>query len=247
MNPILHDLQNKQWIWTATNASHQMANTKLKTGYESLDKVLSNGFPIAGMIHIESPLGCGEMRLILSVLKQQDEQNNSAKLYIFINPPFTLNAEFLLAQNISLSELIVVHTNNIDDALWSAEQSAKSGACYAVFMWQQTLTHIQVRKLEHASQQGNCYCIWLHNHTNSDQQTGHACENTNVQSNLPLSLSLSISRQADTLSIKVNKQKVGWAQNAVKISLPFTTAINRSRQQTRVNDNSKVVAIHANR
>jgi cell division inhibitor SulA len=243
MNPILHDLQNKRWIWTAANAKQHTSSAKLTSGFEGLDKVLSGGFPRAGMIHLQSPLGCGEMRLMLSVLQNQHEVSQEHKLYMFIDPPFELNAEFLLAQKIPLTQLVIVRTTQQQDALWSAEQSAKSGACHAVFMWQQHLKHIQVRKLEHAAQQGNSYCIWLHSHMNY----GQAVE----QSNLPLSLSLSISREADTLGIKINKQKIGWAQNTVKIPFPFNSLTNRSLKQqfkqASVNDTNKVVPIHANR
>lgn len=247
MNPILHDLQNKRWIWTAANAKQQASSNTLSTGFESLDKVLFGGFPHAGMIHLQSPLGCGEIRLMLSVLQHQQSASNEHKLYMFIDPPFDLNAEFLLAQKISLSQLVVIRTTQQKDALWSAEQCAKSGACHVIFMWQQQLKHIQVRKLEHAAQQGGCYCIWLHSYMACEQQNLPAAE----QSNLPLSLSLSISRQADALSIKINKQKVGWAQKAVKVPLPFNSRTNDSLQQQfkqrSVNDSNKVVPIHANR
>jgi hypothetical protein len=247
MNPILHDLQNKRWIWTAANAKQQAPGTTLATGFESLDKVLSGGFPRAGMIHLQSPLGCGEMRFMLSVLQHQHSAKSEHKLYMFIDPPFELNAEFLLAQQVSLSQLVVVRTTQQKDALWSAEQCAKSGACHAIFMWQQHLKHIQVRKIEHAAQQGNCYCIWLHSYMTCGQQNLPSAE----QSNLPLSLSLSITRQANTLGIKVNKQKVGWAQKAVKVPLPFNSRTNGSLQQQlkqrSLNDTNKVVPIHANR
>lgn len=247
MNPILHDLQNKRWIWTAANAKQQTSSAKLTTGFEKLDKVLSGGFPRAGMIHLQSPLGCGEMRLILSVLQHQHKVSQPHKLYMFIDPPFELNAEFLLAQKIPLNQLVIVRTTQQQDALWSAEQSAKSGACHAIFMWQQHLKHIQVRKLEHAAQQGNSYCIWLHSHMADEQNNVAAVE----QSNLPLSLSLSVSREADTLGIKINKQKVGWAQKTVKVPFPFNSLTNRSLKQqfkqASVNDTNKVVPIQANR
>jgi cell division inhibitor SulA len=251
MNPILHDLQNKQWIWTAANAKQEATNKYKKTsGYDGLDKVLSQGFPEAGLIHVESVLGCGELRLMLSILQQQNAQSGGQKLYMFIDPPFALNAEFLLAQNIPLSQLVLVHTSNAQDALWSAEQSAKSGACCAVFIWQYQLKHIQVRKLENAALQGHCHCIWLQNCLSSASLVQSKSDHNTTQSNLPLSLSLSIHRQGESLSIKVNKQKVGWAQQAIKIPLPFNSRSNRALNQCKQhhrNDINTVVPIHANR
>jgi hypothetical protein len=248
MNSILHDLKSKQWIWTAANAKHQASPNRLGTGYESLDNVLSSGFPPAGMIHLQSALGCGEIRFMLSILQRQRSENSPHKIYMFIDPPFSLNAEFLLAQNISLAQLVVVRTNRIDDALWSAEQSAKSGACCAVFIWQQTLNHIQVRKLEHAAQKGGAYCVWLHNASQAASSKAQKEGNNSTHlSNLPLSLSLSITRQADNLSITVNKQKIGWAQKAVNVALPFACRTHNSISQRKygAHGSAKVVPIQA--
>ncbi|MFC4700720.1 translesion DNA synthesis-associated protein ImuA [Glaciecola siphonariae] len=208
MNPILHELENKQWIWTAARAKQASAqNTRLKTGYQALDSALSGGFPSAGMIHINSHLGCGELRLMLDVLQRQSKAHTD-KLWVFIAPPFELNAEFLLSENISLSQLLIVRPDTHEEALWSAEQCAKSGACEGVFLWQNSLQHTQIRKLELAALHGQCHCFWF---DNSAQQT----------SNLPLSLSLSLQRKNDELQVKINKQKVGWAKPAIKIKLPF--------------------------
>lgn len=154
----------------------------------------------------------------------------------------------MLSQNISLSQLIVVRTKKLEDALWSAEQCAKSGACCAIFLWQHKLNHIQVRKLEHAAQKGAAYCIWLQNVTPSFSCKIRNQKNESAHvSNLPLSLSLSISRQADDLSITVNKQKIGWAQNAVSVSLPFVSRTHNSLKQRKhgVQGGDKIVPIQA--
>ena len=249
MNPILHELQNKQWVWTAANAKQQSTTRKITTGYEHFDKVLSKGFPAAGMIHLQSPLGCGEMRLMLSIIMRQQSQSDEHKLYMFIDPPFMLNAEFLLAHNISLSQLVVVNTHKIEEVLWSAEQCAKSGACHAVFLWQNTLNHLQIRKLEHAAQKGGCYCVWLHNQlANSAQSNSSETQNSHI-SNLPLSLSLSISREANNLSVTINKQKVGWAQKAVTIALPFKgrTHNSQSKNTHKRSGRNTVVPMQINR
>ncbi|WP_395339069.1 translesion DNA synthesis-associated protein ImuA [Ningiella sp. W23] len=219
MNPILHELESKQWVWTAkSTAQTQQASTGLNTGFDELDNALSGGFPASGMVHISSQLGCGELRLMLSVLKQQRDNNNrnktrekshaDSKLWVFIAPPFMLNAEFFLSENIDLSRLIVINPETPEEALWSAEQCAKSGACASVFLWQQSLQHTQIRKLELASLHGQCQCFWFDNSQRALQ-------------NLPLSLSLSLKREDEQLHIKINKQKIGWAKPAVKVKVPF--------------------------
>lgn len=217
MNPILHELEAKQWIWTAASEKQtSLQASRLPTGFEALDKALSGGFPKAGMIHVDSHLGCGELRLMLSVLQQRDfvrHEAQNTKLRVFIAPPFSLNAEFLLSENIALEHLLVISPVNQEEALWSAEQCAKSGVCEAIFLWQHSLGQTQIRKLELAALHGDCHCFWF---DNSQRST----------SNLPLSLSLSLLRQNECIQVKVNKQKVGWAKPAVSVKVPFRCRIN---------------------
>lgn len=260
MNPILHDLHNKQWVWTAANVKQEQLKQKRTSGFSNLDKVLSGGFPQAGMIHLHSLLGCGELRLMLGMLQQQkaslpvnkasektniEPESTEQKLYIFINPPFTLNAEFLLDHKVSLKQLVVVHTKTPTDALWTAEQSVKSGACDAVFIWQKQLNHTHVKKLEVAAQQGQSYCIWLQ--SESAQANSHAKGQTPAQNNLPLSLSLSLTRHKNALQIKVNKQKIGWAQGPIHVSLPFKKRINDAfkKQRDQLQQTNNVIALNA--
>jgi cell division inhibitor SulA len=214
MNPILHDLENKQWIWTAAQTPQaSVENTRLKTGYKALDNALSGGFPKAGMIHVSSHLGCGELRLMLNILREQAGAQSN-KMWAFIAPPFALNAEFLLAENIPLEHLVLIQADSTKDALWSAEQCAKSGICEGVFLWQQDLTHAQIRKLELAALHGASHCFWFDT-------------SSHKRANLPLTLSLSLQREDEQLKVRINKQKVGWPKPAVTIKLAFKSKTGR--------------------
>lgn len=229
MNPILHDLQNKQWVWSAANAKQQQQ--KYRTGFAALDNALHAGFPHSGMLHIHSLLGCGEVRLLLDIIANLPEEQDD-QLCVFINPPGDLNAEFLLEHGVDLDHLIIVHKVSQEEALWSAEQCAKSGACRYIFMWQTALSQLQVRKLENAAQHGNCYCIWL----------DHSKE---LAQNLPVSLSLSLRRTNEDLDIKVNKQKVGWAAKPINLPFPFRSRLSGRYQNASIHHSSKVVNLHS--
>lgn len=233
MNPILHELETKQWIWSAATTKHKEAQkTRLETGYSALDQALLGGFPSAGMIHVSSHLGCGELRLMLEVLQKRTSKTGD-KLWVFIAPPFQLNAEFLLSENIRLEQLVLVQPDSDEEALWSAEQCAKSGVCEGVFIWQKKMLHMHIRKLELAALYGQSHCFWFDN-------------SEHVGSNLPLSLSLSLTRENDALFVKINKQKVGWAQPSVRVKMPFQC---RTRPAFRAKPKamSKVVKLHAKR
>ncbi|MGQ8364154.1 translesion DNA synthesis-associated protein ImuA [Glaciecola sp. 1036] len=208
MNPILHELQNKQWVWSATCAKQQEQQKKRSTtGFASFDNILSSGFPDTGMVHIGSRQGSGELSFLLYILGHQLDTKD-ARFWVFIAPPGHINAEFLLANNVDLEHLFIIHNASCEDALWSAEQCAKSGACANVFVWQKNLSQVQVRKLEVAAQRGRCRCFWF----DYSQQ---------LQQNLPLTLSLSLQRQQDWIQVGINKQKAGWAKTPVKIPFPL--------------------------
>jgi hypothetical protein len=232
MNPILNELENKQWIWSAAKTLQASSeHTRLKTGYEPLDSALSAGFPNAGMIHVSSHLGCGELRLMLKILQHQ-KRSNGHKIWVFITPPCQLNAEFLLSENISLEQLILIHPDSLEEALWSAEQCAKSGVCEAVFLWQKSLKHTQIRKLELAALHGASHCFWF---DSSQHKTA----------NLPLSLSLSLQREDQQLKVRINKQKVGWAKAPINIKLGFKSRTGRAFVP-RTLHKSNVVALRNN-
>ncbi|WP_284215428.1 translesion DNA synthesis-associated protein ImuA [Agaribacter marinus] len=225
MNPILHELARKQWVWSATSAKQQKQKKCISTGFTELDKALNAGFPNAGMIHVQTITGCGELDLFINILKQQNVQNEQSgnnKFWVFVSPPGVPNAEYLLAQHIDINNLLVIHKTTTEEALWSAEQCAKSGACIGVFLWQKRLSQLQVRKLELSAQHGQSYCIWF---TDSKVK----------QANLPLSLSISMTRHKNDIAIQINKQRVGWTQQSITLHRPFNchTSIKRNKQAHR--------------
>lgn len=203
MKSLLHDLQKKQLVWTAANIEQH--KERVATGYKQLDDALNGGFPQSGLIHITSVMGCGELRLVIPAIVSRQHEN---RLYAFIAPPHLLNAEFLLAEGLSLEQVLFIQANNSEQALWSAEQCSKSGACSAVFIWQAKLKQVQAKKLELAALKGDCLSFFF---TNAKYQT----------ESLPVSLSLSIQRQHSEVSICVNKQKVGWPIPPFKVKVPF--------------------------
>lgn len=223
MNPILHKLQNKQWIWSATSAKQQEQQQKpISTGFANFDEALNAGFPRAGMIHVQSKLGCGEFRLLLQIIQQQDSEQTH-RFWVIVSPPGDVNAEFLLNHNVDLSRLLIIHKTSSEEALWATEQCVKSGACAGVFIWHKSLTQLQVRKLEIAAQQGKSYCIWFDN-------------SKRKRVNLPLNLSLTLQRDGEDIELNINKQKHGWAQAPVKLPLPL-----HCRQRFRTKQRQPVV------
>jgi cell division inhibitor SulA len=230
MKSILHDLQKKQLVWTAANLDQH--KERVATGYKQLDEALNGGFPQSGLIHITAVMGCGELRLVIPAIVSRQKEN---RLYAFIAPPHLLNAEFLIAEGIDLEQVLFIQANTSEQALWSAEQCAKSGACSAVFVWQAKLQQVQAKKLELASLKGDCLSFFF---TDAKQQT----------ENLPVSLSLSIQRQNSQVEICVNKQKIGWPIPPFKVNIPFKAKLGSPmRYRSKPKSSHNVIALNANR
>ncbi|MBF7073331.1 translesion DNA synthesis-associated protein ImuA [Glaciecola sp. MH2013] len=227
MKSLLHDLQKKQLVWTASSLDQH--KERVATGYHKLDKALHGGFPQAGLVHVSSLTGCGELRLVLPALVNMQKD---ARLCVFITPPHLLNSEFLLNEGIALERVLIIQADSSDEALWSAEQCAKSGACSAVFIWQATLQQLQAKKLELAAIKGQCLNFFF---TSTQQQSD----------NLPVSLSLSLQRQNEQIQVKINKQKVGWPLPPFKVKLPFKSKLGSPMRQGRQASQSNVIALHA--
>jgi cell division inhibitor SulA len=230
MKSLLHDLQKKQLVWTAANLDQH--KERVATGYKQLDEALNGGFPQSGLIHIASIMGCGELRLVIPAIVSRQQEN---RLYAFIAPPHLLNAEFLLAEGIALEQVLFIQANTSEQALWSAEQCAKSGACSAVFIWQAKLQQVQAKKLELAALKGDCLSFFF---SDAKQQT----------ENLPVSLSLSIQRHNSQVEIRVNKQKVGWPIPPFTVKVPFKAKLGSPmRNRLRPKSSHNVVAFNANK
>lgn len=228
MKSLLHDLQKKQLVWTAANIDQHQE--RIATGYTQLDKALNGGFPQSGLIHINSIMGCGELRLVIPAIVKRQQEN---RLCAFIAPPHILNAEFLLAEGIALEQVLFIQASNTEQALWSAEQCAKSGACSAVFIWQDKLQQLQAKKLELAALKGDCLSFFF---AHTKYQTD----------NLPVSLSLSVARKNSQVEVSVNKQKVGWPIPPFSVKVPFKAKLGSPmRYRSKPSIPSNVVAFNA--
>lgn len=200
MNAITDLLQHKRLIW---RGSQQQNGTELvPSGYPQLDQALGGGLPQHGVIEIRSACGIGELRLLTPYIRQQCPK----RLTVFINPPAPLCADFLAQQEIDLEQVIQIFPTSPQHALWAAEQCLKSGACGTVSLWHSSLEIHQTRRLQVASETGQCLQVWF----NSEQISA---------TTLPVSLRLQLSADKQGLNITVSKRKGGWLQNRVTLDM----------------------------
>lgn len=200
MNSVIDLLQAKQLLW---QGSQQKVYTETQpSGYIELDEQLNGGFPTHGVIEINSPLAIGELLLLTPYIKE----NGQNLLSVFINPPGHINSEYFTQQGMDLDKLILLFPKTEQEALWAAEQCLKSGCCGSVLLWHPSLEVHQARRLQVASETGQC----LHFLFKTEQKS---------QMTLPISLSLTLQAEQNGLHVAINKRKGGWLKQAFSINI----------------------------
>jgi cell division inhibitor SulA len=204
MHPTIYYLQHKNLLWQANNGHPGDHNEQL-TGFKELDNALQGGFPSFGVVDIRSPIGIGELRLILpSMLTRQHQR--PAELIAFIAPPLSINSEMLAEFGFTLEQVMMIQPTSIQHSLWSAEQSLKSGCCHSVIIWQQSLSVTHIRRLQLAAEKGNCLLFVMR----SPHQE---------HISLPVALGIKLSPDKQGIKVKIIKRKGGWPSHNFTINM----------------------------
>lgn len=202
MNTILNYLKSKQLVWHGNHV--KSALSVASSGFSELDLALGGGFPEQGVVGIHSPVGIGELRLLLPCLHAR--QQNSQKLLVFIAAPMQLNSEMLAEYGLPLAQILLIQPDTSQQALWSAEQCLKSGCCQTVLLWQQNLAIHQAKRLQLAAEQGEALQILLRSQAAT-------------RLSLPLSLSLTLAAHPAGLKVHITKRKGGWPRPPFVLSM----------------------------
>ncbi|MDN3610487.1 translesion DNA synthesis-associated protein ImuA [Vibrio ostreicida] len=191
MSKLIEHLKQKQWLWHGSEIPQSRDHHS--TGYALLDQNLQGGFPLHGVVEIQSLCGIGELRLLLPHMKK----SSGERLSVFIQPPGYLCAQQLATQGLDLNQVLLLYPNTEHEALWAAEQCLKSGACSNVLLWHSELEVHQARRLQVASETGHCLSFLLR----SEAQRSFS---------LPVSLSMRLLPHPSGLEICITKRKGGW-------------------------------------
>jgi cell division inhibitor SulA len=202
MHDLIDLLERKHLVWHGRDqkAVAGLAGFSSKSGYASLDEKLEGGLPKSGVVSFNSPFGIGELRLLVPTMLSKEH------LHVFINPPGNLNAEFLHHQGFDLNLIFIIHTKQKNDALWSAEQCLKSGACSTVLLWQNHVEVHQVKRLQLASETGTCLQFLLR----STQKNSFS---------LPVTLNAELAPHRLGIETTITKRKGGWPIQAFTIDM----------------------------
>ncbi|NOI80515.1 translesion DNA synthesis-associated protein ImuA [Vibrio tubiashii] len=200
MYELIEHLKQKQWLWSGSQTPD--SGDYYSTGHDLLDQKLEGGFPKHGVVELQGAASIGELRLLLPHLKNTSQE----RLSVFIQPPGYLCAEQLNNEGLDNNKVLLIYPQNDKEALWAAEQCLRSGACSNVLLWHPELEVHQARRLQVASEHGNCL---------------HFIFKTAKKSlfSLPVSLSMTLLPHALGVEITITKRKGGWPQGSFVIDM----------------------------
>ncbi|MFM2590441.1 translesion DNA synthesis-associated protein ImuA [Vibrio sp. TBV020] len=200
MYELIENLKQKQWLWSGIQTPEYSDHHS--TGFDLLDQKLEGGFPKHGVVEIQGTSSIGELRLLLPHLKRTSQE----RLSVFIQPPGYLCAEQLSNEGIDNNKVLLVYPRSEKEALWTAEQCLRSGACSNVLLWHSSLEVHQARRLQVASERGNAVHFLF------------KTENKSVFS-LPVNLSMTLEPHPSGIEVTITKRKGGWPQGSFVIDM----------------------------
>ncbi|WP_166252084.1 translesion DNA synthesis-associated protein ImuA [Marinobacter salicampi] len=206
MKELLDTLISDARVWQGS----QQAQTTLPaepTGFSALDLQLAGvGWPRGALTECLLPApGIGELQLVLPLMRRQLE---AGKTVFWINPPYTPYAPALEREGLNLAQIVVVHTQDQADALWSLENCLRSPVTGLVMAWPTRLKSREMRRLQLAAEAGDSLCILF-------RPTG-AADNSS-----PAALRLQLEPgQNHALDIRILKRRGGWAAEHCTLALP---------------------------
>ena len=130
------------------------------TGHAPLDAELpGGGWPTGTLSEVlHDGAGLGEVSFLAASLARAAEGN---RLLAWVNAPYLPYAPALAHARIPLERCLIVRPADRDDALWSAEQAMKSGACGAVLLWIEQFKgeYAWLRRLQMAAESGRTMAV----------------------------------------------------------------------------------------
>jgi cell division inhibitor SulA/protein ImuA len=180
-------------VWRAGQVD-QAAPAGIASGHARLDLELpGGGWPRAGLVEVlHDGAGLGEVSLLLPALKAVAQEGRAIA---WIHPPHLPYAPALALAGVPLEACLVVRPASAEDALWSADQALRSGACGAALFWLPGRTdYAWLRRLQVAAEAGRTLAVLF-------RPTSAAANAT------PAHLRVAVSRREGLLQVSLPKRR----------------------------------------
>ncbi|PFG53995.1 hypothetical protein ATG98_3179 [Marinobacter sp. LV10R520-4] len=206
MNELLSALKQSARIWQGHQPAHtsQLAES---TGYQALDNQLGGlGWPRGALSEclLDTP-GIGELHLLLPLMQRL---THSGKTVFWLNPPHIPYAPALVREGVDLDQVVVIHTQDSGDFLWTLENCLRSPVTGLVMAWPGKLALRDVRRLQLAAEAGSNVCVLF-------RERCHAAQNS------PAALRLELQPDANQcLQVQILKRRGSWPGQHCELPLP---------------------------
>ena len=157
MNAVV-DLSRLPGVWRGGDLDHA-APPGLPTGFPLLDVQLpGGGLPRSGLVEVlHEACGIGEVSFLLGALRLVAAEGRAIA---WIQPPHLPYAPAIASAGVPLEACLVVRPATPEEALWSADQALRSGACGAALFWLPDKTdYAALRRLQMAAEAGRCLAV----------------------------------------------------------------------------------------
>ena len=145
----LQQVLQRGQVWSA-NDCPEKPHDVLASGFSQLDQYLpAHGWQPGQVCEIYAPPGHGEVSLVLPALRQLSQQQ---RWMLWVAPPAIPYAPALHQSGIQLERILVVQSDDYQQALWCMEEGLRSGQCSAVLGWPQQWHKSHIRRFTDSRQ-----------------------------------------------------------------------------------------------
>ena len=212
MSELLTTLLQDARVWQGHRhrTTTQPAET---TGFQALDNQLGGlGWPRGALSEcLLDASGIGELQLVMPLMKRMTE---AGKTVFWLNPPHTPYAPALAREGVGLDNLVVIHTEDASDFLWTLENCLRSPVTGLVLAWPGKLATRDVRRLQLASEAGQNVCVLFRERRQAEQ-------------NSPAALRLElVPDDQQALKVNVLKRRGSWSGQRCTLAMAHRADIH---------------------
>ena len=194
MKAVIESLARLPGVWRGGELEHAIHAT-VPTGHAMLDRELpGGGWPMGTLSEVlHDGAGIGEVGFLSGALARAAAGD---RLIAWINAPHLPYAPALAQSGIPLERCLVARPADGEDALWSAEQALKSGACGAALLWLQGVKnqYAWLRRLQMAAEAGRAMAVFFRPSADESLST-------------PAHLRIVVSREKGILQVRIPKRR----------------------------------------
>ncbi len=222
-------------LWKASNIDNEYRQT-VSSGFEILDKELPGlGWPQSGVTEVlYDRAGIGELKLMMPAISRLSRSQN--RWIALVDPPHIPYAPALEHEGADLTRLLIITQKTLKDYLWALEKSISSKSCRAVIAWPNQIKDTQVRRLQIASREGNCWTILLRSERLASKTS---------PAELRVRLRSCPSAESTNLKVKILKRHGSWQSTEFKITL--LDKLHQRRRRTLIRKKTILISEEANK